>query len=420
MAIDCDMPGFFVFAGENWGFQYELLKAFSRSNDIEFVPAPGLSMPTIGEKLSRGEVDIVVTKASNATDMPFEGNAVELYSTQYVVLCTSRNAATWHIDSEEQLLERLERARIYACDGFKGSDSYNMLLDSLPEAQLYVSSLDRFELMRSLADGNADFLICEQSEAQLGCSLMKNLTQVYQFEDQIPMVMFFPSNHTHLYQSFHQWFESFRRSSDYEALCSFYFDKGLRRQVVNINRHNRVVGGISVWDPLIRQVGEREGQDWRLLSAIAYHESRFNADIVSERGAQGMMQIMPAVARQFKVNEENIADPEVNIVLATKVLNLIGKCLMLPDSVDTENRLKLTLASYNCGVGVVTNARKLAASMGCDPNDWQDVKEIICAMNTPDMQTDTIRYNIFRGSRQTIAYVDNVMERYHAYCQAVD
>ena len=41
---------------------------------------------------------------------------------------------------------------------------------------------------------------------------------------------------------------------------------------------------ISPYDHVIRNISEREGNDWRLMSAIAYHESRFKADIVS-RGA---------------------------------------------------------------------------------------------------------------------------------------
>mgnify|MGYP002796809936 CR=1 FL=1 len=38
-----------------------------------------------------------------------------------------------------------------------------------------------------------------------------------------------------------------------------------------------------------------------LMSAIAYHESRFTPDITSRSGAKGLMQIMPSVARQFDV-----------------------------------------------------------------------------------------------------------------------
>ena len=69
---------------------------------------------------------------------------------------------------------------------------------------------------------------------------------------------------------------------------------------------------ISPYDHVIRNISEREGNDWRLMSAIAYHESRFTADIVSRRGARGLMQIMPAVARQFDVvSEEALLDPEI-------------------------------------------------------------------------------------------------------------
>ena len=70
---------------------------------------------------------------------------------------------------------------------------------------------------------------------------------------------------------------------------------------------------ISVYDDLIRRISEQEGHDWRLMSAIAYHESRFTPDIVSRRGARGLMQIMPSVARQFDVPADRVADPESNV-----------------------------------------------------------------------------------------------------------
>lgn len=45
---------------------------------------------------------------------------------------------------------------------------------------------------------------------------------------------------------------------------------------------------------------EKEGYDWRLISAIAYSESRFNPYVVSRKGAKGLMQVMPRVARQLR------------------------------------------------------------------------------------------------------------------------
>ena len=38
---------------------------------------------------------------------------------------------------------------------------------------------------------------------------------------------------------------------------------------------------ISAYDNIIRNISEKEGHDWRLMSAIAYHESRFTPDITS-------------------------------------------------------------------------------------------------------------------------------------------
>ena len=70
---------------------------------------------------------------------------------------------------------------------------------------------------------------------------------------------------------------------------------------------------ISAYDNLIRNISEEEGHDWRLMSAIAYHESRFTPDITSRSGARGLMQIMPSVARQFDVSTAKISDPETNV-----------------------------------------------------------------------------------------------------------
>jgi len=39
--------------------------------------------------------------------------------------------------------------------------------------------------------------------------------------------------------------------------------------------------------------------DWRLLAAVAFHESRFDSSQVSWAGASGIMQLMPRTAANF-------------------------------------------------------------------------------------------------------------------------
>lgn len=77
---------------------------------------------------------------------------------------------------------------------------------------------------------------------------------------------------------------------------------------------------ISRFDPIMQKVGKEEGQDWRLMSAIAYSESRFIENLVSSQGAAGIMQIRPVVARHFNVPVDDIDDTETNIRLAGMLL----------------------------------------------------------------------------------------------------
>ena len=100
---------------------------------------------------------------------------------------------------------------------------------------------------------------------------------------------------------------------------------------------------ISAYDNLIRNISEEEGHDWRLMSAIAYHESRFTPDITSRSGARGLMQIMPSVARQFDVPAAEITDPRTNIWLANKLMSKIMSSLRFPEGTPEKDRMSIIL-----------------------------------------------------------------------------
>lgn len=173
---------------------------------------------------------------------------------------------------------------------------------------------------------------------------------------------------------------------------------------------------ISEFDGVMRRIGEEEGQDWLLLSAIAYSESRFQEDLVSRRGAIGLMQIMPIVGKQFNVAKEDIADTETNIRLAGKLLSKIESTLKLAPSTSQSDRLSIILACYNGGIGHVSDARRLARSNGEDYNSWSVVSHYLQQKANPEIyESEVVRYGKFTGSKQTEAYVREVMKRYEMY-----
>lgn len=417
VAMDVDMPGYFVLNGESYGYQYDLLKAYAHSLGVELRVTTESNPGACRELLRKGEVDMVATLSSHADSFK---ESMPIYKTSYVLLTTRSEAAQFSKSTFRSLSDATRGKRLLVCSGFKSSDSYDLLLDSLKGTDIFLSSRSSFDLIESLGGGEYDFLICEKSEAQLGSALVRNIRQVYDFSESIGMSVIMSPKLEGLHEDFGQWLDTYRNTPEYAMLNDLYFEKGIVGQLIGKNAAQSVVGGISAYDNLLRTVGEKEGHDWRFLSAIAYSESRFNAHVVSSRGAQGLMQIMPVVARQFNIKEREIMKPEVNITIAAKLLNKIERTLKMKPNTPYVDKMSIILACYNGGIGHVIDARNLAAKYGANPDSWADVSLYLKRKAEPDYNSDeVVKCGTFRGSKETLAFVNKVLLKYNSYCNAV-
>jgi membrane-bound lytic murein transglycosylase MltF len=145
--------------------------------------------------------------------------------------------------------------------------------------------------------------------------------------------------------------------------------------------------------------------DYLILAAQGYQESMLRQELVSPRGAVGVMQVIPKYAAASPINIPNVRQAEPNIHAGTKMLAQITRKYFNEHAVTPMNKTLLTFAAYNAGPNRIVRLRKRAAAEGLDPNKWFGNVEMVVAKDI---------------GQETVQYVANIYKYYVAYKMAVE
>ncbi|MBK1645778.1 hypothetical protein CKO25_14175 [Thiocapsa imhoffii] len=151
---------------------------------------------------------------------------------------------------------------------------------------------------------------------------------------------------------------------------------------------------------LMQRHAVRHGFDWRLIAAQGYQESGLRQDQRSPAGAIGVMQVMPATARDPNVAIPDIHLLEPNIQAGVKYLALLRDRYFNEPELSALDRTLFSLAAYNAGPSNIARARQRAVLLGLNPNVWFDNTEIAAAQ-------------VISG--EPVVYVRNIYKYYLAY-----
>jgi soluble lytic murein transglycosylase-like protein len=124
-----------------------------------------------------------------------------------------------------------------------------------------------------------------------------------------------------------------------------------RKVIINedtVQRSRRLAGRLvpvpsADLEPLIQRQSDSQNLDPKLVKAVIQVESGYNHQALSNKGAMGLMQLMPYTASLFNVR--NAFDPEENLRAGTRYLRQLLDRFA--------GRLELALAGYNAGPGAV-------------------------------------------------------------------
>ena len=280
-------------------------------------------------------------------------------------------------------------------------------IDTLP------GDLSTDKIIEMVANGEIKYTVADNNIASINASYYPELDVRVPISFSQRMAWALRPQSKELEKALNEWINEMKDGVEYYVIYNKYFknERDFRRRE-NSDFYSLNNNRVSAYDELIQASADTLGWDWRLMAAMVFQESKFNPGLESWAGAQGLMQLMPGTAERFGVKDRT--DPVQSMDAATKILELLwDRFEDIPDSVQ---RIKFTMAAYNCGYGHVEDARNLAKLDKLDPNTWdKNVEESILKLSYPEnYNKSVVKYGYVRGV-EPYTYVKEVFARYENY-----
>lgn len=432
---------YFIYKGEPLGYEYELLQTFARERNVALKMVVITDRKSIYSLLNKGEGDIA---AGRLVPTPEDEANVSftraLYRTE-PVLVQQEGAPETAGQGTEQVIkpgpaDELPEMDIQARLVTKPAQLAGQTV-TLPQKSPYKRTLVELAddisgdinvvemsgeiqdeaLAQKVARGEVQFTVMQDNLAQLKEAEFKNLKVRPIVGRSHSVTWAVRKNSNELLTELNNWIDEKKNGSLFDQLYKRYFiDRRKYLERMESEYLTSATGKLCQYDDLLKRYSTELNWDWRLLAAQTFQESRFKPDARSWAGATGLLQLMPATARQYGVR--NSLNPEENIQGAVRFLKWLNQ-FWIDEIPDEAERLKFILASYNTGAGHVQDAQRLTKKYGGDPNVWADVSYWLLQKSTQQYSTDpVVKFGFCRGL-EPVNYVTLILERYDHYKQFV-
>lgn len=417
---------YFLYKGKPMGYEFELLERFAEYMEVELEIIVVKNMDELILNLNEGKADILAYGLAMTKE-----RQKKVAFTDYLYL-THQVLVQKKPDNYLKLnWKNIDKSIIHDSMGLLGdtvslreSSSYKNRISNLSDelgGEIHINTLPgelaTDEIIKMVVDGEIKYTIADNNIAQIMASYypILDIKVPISFSQRIGWAT--RKNSKKLLDTTNTWLKLFKKEVAYNVIYNKYFKnkKDFRKRIKSdfYSLNNKE---ISPYDELIKIYSKDLNWDWRIVTALIYQESRFDPKKSSWAGATGLMQLMPATAKELGV--KNRTNPEESIRGGIKYLKQMWNSFeSIEDSIQ---RVKFSMASYNSGLYHVKDAQNLALKNGLNPNLWDDnVDEMILALSIPkNYQDPVVKYGYVRGE-EPYNYVVQIFERFEHYKQFI-
>jgi membrane-bound lytic murein transglycosylase F len=301
-------------------------------------------------------------------------------------------------------LAQIGNGELEIAAGSAHAKSLRVARDSLPGlAWVENASTDSQALLDGVADGSIDYTIADSTEFALAHDAHPDLRIAFDFPGSQSLAWAASNRDRGFLKILNGYFSRLNTDGELAAIVKRYYGRADDLDFVNAPGFLRhLQSRLPLYKKWFEEAAQQSSQDWRLLAAIGYQESKWNPSASSTAGAKGLMQLTDDTATAAKVKDP--ADPRQSIFGGARYFGQLYD--KIPAHIPEPDRTWFALAAYNIGYGHLEDARVLAQKGSRDPDSWEDVREFLPLLEQEAWYSQT--ENGYARGREPVRYVDNV------------
>ncbi|MCD6561049.1 MAG: membrane-bound lytic murein transglycosylase MltF [Deltaproteobacteria bacterium] len=384
------------------GFEYDLARAFSDYLGVNLKVFIPLTRSDLIHALDNGYGDFI---AASMSITPSRKKLVDFsdayFNNQQVAIINKKNY-------QIKTLRDLKGKTIYVPLGTLYEERLRQLRDD--GLDINIKSVGGHtsteELIRMVAENEIEVTIADSNIALLNRRYYPDIKISFPIGDTQFLGWAVKKGENHLLNKINEFIKQIKKNRNYEKIYNKYYSDTEIFDYVDLKKfHIRLKNRLPKYKETIQRAAETYGFDWKLLAAMIYQESHFNPGAISFTGVRGIMQLTLDTAKEVGIT--NRLDPEQSIMGGTKYLK---KLYTRFDKANEEDRLLISLASYNVGKGHILDAQKIAMQRNLDPNSWSSLKQILPLLRYSRYYKKS-RYGYCRGT-EPVRYVTRILTYY--------
>ena len=271
---------------------------------------------------------------------------------------------------------------VHVIAGSRQALSLKQLRESLPELQVVeVDKGDILGLLEALGERRIEYVAIDSYLRDLANQFVPNLRTSLGIGPEQPVIWSLGANpNPELQAKVNAFIQRVQRDGTLARLEDRYFGHLRRLGQADIVKF---LGEVELTLPKYRRYFQAAqtltGLDWRLLAAVAYHESHWDPNATSYTNVRGIMMLTEETADRLEI--DNRLDPAQSILGGARYINQLKDTL--PSEVEEPDRTWQALAAYNIGPGHFSAARALARQLNADANAWYELKQVLPKLSQP-------------------------------------